>query len=549
MVIALAACKGVGDGGATSGAELDGVLNLEAAPIKRFDFSWEPHAEADFYRLLERPSPAADYTQVGEDVDGEALSLTVPLHLRWGADYLLQSCDGDGCTDYAALTVDDDLAGAVGYVKASNPGSADLFGEGVAISCAGDVLAVGAPGENSGAAGIDGEQGDNSQESAGAAYVYRRSDAGWLQEAYVKPSEIANYGTFGFAVALSCAGDVLAVGSPGAGRVYLFRREGEAWSEEAAVDQLREGFADNFGVALALSSDGSTLAVGAPRDNTPATGINSDIPDGEVNGAGAAYVFVRSGEQWSRQAYIKPSVIDSGYDFGRGVTISADGDTLVAGAGGADEGAAFVFTRAGTTWSEVALVRPAQMDTNDIFGRSVALSADGQTLAVGALREDGGVGGVNDATYDNNADGSGAVYIFANQGGSWTERAYIKALPPQDGEGFGGSVALSADGRVLAVGLDDASASVGIGGDAADGSLHLSGGVFVYAYDDDEWSPRAFVKASNAGLHDGFGGSVALSADGGTMAVGARNEKGLAAGVGGAQSDNSGFRIGAAYLY
>ena len=109
------------------------------------------------------------------------------------------------------------------------------------------------------------------------------------------------------------------------------------------------------------------------------------------------YVFTRNGTVWSQQAYIKASNTGSGDHFGMSVALS--GDTLAVGATGeasdgssqsdnslSDAGAAYVFTRSGTTWTQQAYVKASNPDSDDNFGYSVALFGD--TLAVGATGED-----------------------------------------------------------------------------------------------------------------------------------------------------------------
>src|SRR5262245_28989746 len=110
----------------------------------------------------------------------------------------------------------------VAYIKASNTGMGDHFGNGgaleghsVALSDDGDTLAVGAPNESSGAKGINGNQNDDSVYSAGAVYVFIRRNNTWTQQAYIKPSNPGQSDKFGFAVALSQDGNTLAVSAPG----------------------------------------------------------------------------------------------------------------------------------------------------------------------------------------------------------------------------------------------------------------------------------------------------------------------------------------------
>src|SRR5262245_44865460 len=213
----------------------------------------------------------------------------------------------------------------VAYVKASNPRAGAQFGYAVALSADGRTLAVGAQMEESAATGVNGNQNDHSVFSAGAVYVYARTGDRWAQQAYVKASNPGADDQFGFAVALSADGSTLAVSAPfedsaatgingnqadnsmaNSGAVYVFTRSGNAWSQQAYVKASNTGApdeGDQFGYSIALSSDGNTLVVGAIGEDSNATGINGDQNSEGAQNSGAAYVFTRSGSTWSQQAY------------------------------------------------------------------------------------------------------------------------------------------------------------------------------------------------------------------------------------------------------
>src|SRR5262249_12317040 len=152
------------------------------------------------------------------------------------------------------------------YVKASNTNGFDRFGSSVALSADGNTLAVGADGESSAAAGINGDQTNNTAPIAGAVYVFVRSGTTWTQQAYIKASNTDSR--------------------------------------------------DAFGREVALSGDGKTLAVSAPDEASSATGINGNQAINNTNMSGAVYVFVRSVTTWTQEAYIKASNTDAGDSFG-----------------------------------------------------------------------------------------------------------------------------------------------------------------------------------------------------------------------------------------
>ena len=191
---------------------------------------------------------------------------------------------------------------------------------------------------------------------------------------------------------------------------------------------------DSFGVSVAISGDGKTIAGGALDEDGLTTGVNSTpVPDADVNTfAGAAYVFVREGEteNWTQQAYIKSTNISQDDWFGSRLALSGDGNTLAVGsqledsvAQGIDRnqnddsaieaGAVYFFTRSGDTWTQLHYVKGARTEAYDEFGSSIALSADGSVMAVGARGEDSAATGINGNQDDNSARESGAVYLFS----------------------------------------------------------------------------------------------------------------------------------------
>jgi trimeric autotransporter adhesin len=253
------------------------------------------------------------------------------------------------------------------------------------------------------------------------------------------------------------------------------------------------GAGDAFGMSLALSAEGNTLAVGVPYE------------DGEEDDSGAVYVFSKTGAGWGQPAYLKAFVPEGDEWFGLSVALSADGNTLAVGAPGEgtgqanNSGAVYVFTRSGTNWEGQARVQSENATVRARFGTSVALNADGDILAVGAPRNG------NPPSIPSN---SGAVYVFSRSESDWTEEAFLRTSPETAGTFFGHSVALSSGGDSLAVG--------------APGENAGSGAAYVFSRTEEGWSADAqHLLASNTGVLDGFGTSVALSADGETLAVGA----------------------------
>ncbi len=406
------------------------------------------------------------------------------------------------------------------YVKPSNPDSNDRFGESLAISNDGSTLVVGSPDEDSNAHTIGGNQTDNSAINSGAAYVFIRNGTTWSQQAYIKASNSEAGDEFAAQVAISGDGNTLAVASrfedsaatgiggsqtdntsPNSGAVYVFTRSASAWSQQAYIKAATVSNNLNFGSAtspdvgsnnqrvgrtLALSNDGTYLAVGAALD------------DSTQGNSGAVYIFLRQSNLWSQQAFIKAAVIDIADNFGVSVALSADGATLAVGAsqessnakginGDAtnnssnNSGAAYIFTRIGTTWTQQAYIKASDTLQNDLFGTSVVLSADGNTLAVGATGEDGDVGSPIVGETKTSLNESGSVYVFTRTGSTWQQQARVRVTNPQLQESVGDSIALSGDGNTLVIGnmFEDSNAT-GINGDQFNRDESNTGAVFVY---------------------------------------------------------------------
>jgi len=228
--------------------------------------------------------------------------------------------------------------------------------------------------------------------------------------------------------------------------------------------------------------------------------------------------------------------------FGFSVALSGDGNTLAVGARNqaASAGAVYVFTRANNvSWTQQAYVNASNMGAGDMFGVSVTLSNDGNTLAVGARNEDSstiGIGSTPNEGTGANAGidyDAGAVYVFTRFNATWTEQAYIKAGNTSGGNQFGISVSLSSNGNTLAVGAKYESSSATDVHTVIPTSTSTpgAGAVYVFKRVTSNWAQQAYIKASNTAMRDYFGGAVALSGDGNTLAVGAANEDSSTTGI------------------
>jgi len=216
-----------------------------------------------------------------------------------------------------------------------------------------------------------------------------------------------------------------------------------------------------------------------------------------------------------------------------------------------------VFTRSDSSWEQQAYLKASNTETRDFFGHAVSISADGNTLAIGARGEDSASTGINGDQGDNTAFDAGAVYNFGRTNGVWLQEDYIKAslVPVFEDSGiqrigFGTEVSISGDGNTLAVSAPGENSSAkGINGIEADSTAMFSGAVYVFKRIDGIWQQSAYVKASNTNSGDGFGDSLSLSTDGSAMAIGTAGEDSAATGINADDSDNSGGNVGAVFLY
>jgi hypothetical protein len=386
-------------------------------------------------------------------------------------------------------------------------GAAQL-GSSVALSADGSTAIVGGPGDNG---------------AIGAAWVFTRSGSVWSQQgtklsgagatgANCAQPGVVGSAELGYAVALSADGNTAIVGgwadNSALGAAWVFGRSGGVWgqpaklcaSDASASTDIMQGF------AVALSDDGTTAIVGGPNDG----GANNGESD-DTDGIGAAWVFTRSGATWSQQGnkLVGTGGVESQQGFA--VALSGDGNTAILGGPGqapppgdatthTSNGAAWVFTRSGGTWSQQGdmLLGTQPTTTNSPgLGFSVALASDGNSALVGGPTD--------------NAN-TGAAWVFARSGGTWTQQGNKLVFPGAIGAaGQATSVALSRDGSTAIVGgpLDQAGTGaawvfVPYGGSAAL-TVSVTGGGSVTS------SPSGITCPSTCSVTFGGGTSVNLT--------------------------------------
>lgn len=280
---------------------------------------------------------------------------------------------------------------------------------------------------------------------------------------------------------------------------------------------------EHFGAAAVMSGDGNTLAI---------------ADAGSMGPTGGVFVLARAGNAFEQQAYLQPADLRPGDLFGTSMQLSTLGDTLVIGAQGDSSaasgidgnhddqslpgaGAAYVFKRNGTIWIRQTYLKASNPDAFDRFGAVAAISGDGNTIAIGAPFEDSPATGIDGDQVSNAAVDAGAVYVFATDGTTWAQQAYLKASNTDAGDGFGTAVALAADGATLAAGAPhEASATAA---NPADNSRTDAGAAYVFVRAA-AWTQVAVLKTATPTTGDTFGGALAISGLATTLVVGAAAE-------------------------
>jgi hypothetical protein len=453
-------------------------------------------------------------------------------------------------------------------IQANDKQTNELYGYSVSIS--GDYAIVGARDEDTGG------------EDAGAAYIYKRdsSTGVWGSEQKIQASDKQSIDLFGYSVSIS--GDYAIVGSfyedtggTNAGAAYIYTRDPSTgvWGSEQKIMASDAAAQDNFGNSVSISGD--YVIVGAPYEDT-----------GFAN-AGAAYIYTRdpSTGVWGSEYKIQAGDRQANDNFGYSVSIS--GDYAIVGAyyedtGGTDAGAAYIFKREGTTWSEIKKITASDAAQGDEFGWSVAI--DGTYAIVGARYEDSYTGAAyiyeapnivpkltfdtynklsienitptastlrlgsntydigtatdiyieDTGTYEIETKDANTFALVSNVVGTVTQIAVYdytqmdtteqKILGETSQDQFGYSASISGDYAIVGALYEDTGAT-----DA--------GAAYIYTRDASTgvWGSEQKIQASDKEESDFFGYSVSI--DGDYAIVGARNE------------DTGGSEAGAAYIY
>lgn len=337
---------------------------------------------------------------------------------------------------------------------------------------------------------------DGFENNSGAAYVFVKNNGVWVQQALLKASNVGNGDNFGYSVDIS--GNTIVVGARDAsgstmrsGLAYVFTRNSTTWSEQAILEASNPGLFDRFGIAVAI--DGDTIVVGASEEDGDDSGTQDK--------AGAAYIFTRTGTSWSSATKIT-AITNFAAQAKFGYSVDIVNNIIIIGANNeGGSGAAYIFILTAGSWIENEYIKPVALMAGDRFGESVGIS--GNTVAIGANGDD---------------SFTGSVYVFVKSGGSLSQQANFKANNFDFGDTFGNSISISGDKIVVGAYRENGN---GIDGEA-DNSLTNSGAAYLFTRSGTTWTQQAYLKASNTGDRDVFGSSVSISAD--SMVVSAPDE-------------------------
>jgi hypothetical protein len=342
-------------------------------------------------------------------------------------------------------------------IVASDAQTSDYFGYSVSMSSDGTKVAVGAYYEDAGGA------------EAGAAYVFIYNGTAWVQQAKLVASDPGGGDYFGNAVSMSGDGTKVIAGAWGeyaggtghSGSAYIFTKQaaasGGAWVQEAKIFASDKQASDYFGYSVSMNSNGTKVAVGAYAVDTVSPSYYNH---------GCVYIYTYDGSTWGSEQILQASDKQTNDYLGWSVSMSGDGNKFIVGAkgedtGGADAGAAYIFTYSSGSWDTGAKLVASDPGANDLFGYHVAMSSDGTKVLVGAPQQ---------TTVITNA-GAAYQFVYNSSSSSWVQERKIQGTDLQTGDLFGWSVAMSSDGNKLLVGA----INEGAGG-------NLAGAAYKYEY-------------------------------------------------------------------
>jgi len=323
----------------------------------------------------------------------------------------------------------------------------------------------------------------------GGVYAYIKNGSPWELQQKLPTPAMPDSDLFGYVLALSADGNTALIGAPGGtgpaetqvpGAAFIFTRSSNTWNQQALLTASDRTVGDHFGFSVALADDGNTALIGSYADDV-----------GSNTNQGSVYVFTRTGGNWSEQAHLFSADGAAEDYFGRSVSLSGDGNTALIGANmkvigsKSCQGAAYIFARSGSTWSQQAEIILANGAAQDWFGTAAVLSSDGNTALITANSRKVG-----------QTEKQGAGFIFVRSGDTWTQQAMLNTPEGNDISLWGDVATLSPNGNLALI---------------EDG--------YTFKRHEDTWT--AGWRLLPIDKATGFGSSVALSGDGEMALIGA----------------------------
>jgi len=482
------------------------------------------------------PNPNARFGyQVSLSTDGNTLAVSainedsISISVNCGSHNLNYSSSASNSQGYVTQTSNTDI-GAVYVFKRTNVqwteqayikpvlgyylGNTNLgFGYSLALSGDGKTLAVGTEVESTYAAGVllSNTASSGSSVSAGFACINFSTSSSTSSTSSLSSSLSTTSSSISSSSSSSSTSSSSSstLGGTNSGAVYVYKFQDDKWVEDGLLKASDAGAGDYFGASIALSQDGTLMAVGAIGEDSKTSAAADDVitidsVDYILNNGGV-YIFVRNQDAniWVEQTKLKPSYNQLNQEFGASLALSADATTLAVGTpgdwttkGGINQdgsvydpksltsygsGAAYIFTRSGTTWTQEAYIKAAVPMAGNQFGSAVSLSANGSILAVGSWIESSQATGINGDQEDTGATNAGAAYIFTRTGTTWTQKSYVKAPNTNAQDRFARALKLDDLGESLLIGAyRESSKATGINGDESDNSAAAAGAVYIF---------------------------------------------------------------------
>ncbi len=343
-------------------------------------------------------------------------------------------------------------------VTATNGENGDEFGYALSLSDDGSTLVV---------------SSRSKEAKKGAAYLFTRTNNDWVQQSILVATNGKAGDRFGQNLTVSGDGATVAVSAPSessasvntpedislpaSGAIYIFEKESN-WAQTDYIKASNPFEMAQFGSDIDLDKKGKVLIVGALQEKSDGLG-NDNLP-----ASGAAYILTKTPSGWREDKLLKADNLQIAAQFGNAVSINDAGNRILVGAfteasdpnGILDPnqynqaGAAYIFDLVGGSWDQTAFLKASNAEMNDHFGWSAKISGDGETLIIGALKEDSNGTGINSDTQNNNdLSRAGAVYKFKLENEIWTQKGYLKAPTQVGAKDFGRNLAINFDGKAV----------------------------------------------------------------------------------------------------